>query len=65
MLSFLEFINEGNPLARVKKHEDKGRPSAGITAWRADKSDKENKANMKSFDKELRDKRPKFTTKED
>ena len=56
MLSFLEFINEGNPLARVKKHEDKGRPSAGITAWRAGKSDKENKANMKSFDKELRSK---------
>lgn len=59
MLTFLEFINviqEGNPLARVKKFEDKNRPTAGITAWRGNKSDKENKANMKSFDKELRDK---------
>lgn len=54
MLSFLEFINEGNPLARVKKFEDKNRPTAAITAWRDKKSDKENKSNMKSFDKELR-----------
>jgi len=54
MLSFLEFINEGNPLARVKKHEDDNRPSAGITAWRSDKSKKENKERMKDFDKDLR-----------
>lgn len=57
MLSFLDFLLEGNPLARVKKMEDKGRPSAGITAWRGNLSKAENKERMKEFDKDLKKKR--------
>lgn len=61
MLTFFEFLEEsnleeGNPLARVHKHEKEGRPSAGITGWRAGLTDKENKGRMKSFDKDLKDK---------
>ncbi len=60
MLTFLEYIQEraleeGNPLARVKKHEDEGRASAGITGWRAGLPHHENKARMKAFDKDLKD----------
>lgn len=59
MLSFSEFLqernlDEGNPLARVDKFEKKNRPTAAITGYRANKSDAENKAAMKSFDKDVR-----------
>jgi hypothetical protein len=59
VLRFFEFLQErnleeGNPLARVHKFEKKDRPTAAITGYRAGKSDTENKAAMKSFDKDLR-----------
>lgn len=59
MLSFTEYlqeknIEEGNPLARVQKFEKTNRPTAAITGYRAGKSPEENKAAMKSFDKDLR-----------
>lgn len=54
MLRFIDFLLEGNPLARVAKFEKKDRPSAGITAWRANLSKGENKKRMKDFDKDLR-----------
>lgn len=58
MLTFFEFIKEnleeGNPLSRVQSFEKKNRPTAAITGYRANKSDTENKAAMKSFDKDLR-----------
>lgn len=59
MLSFIEYlqeknIEEGNPLARVQKFEKTNRPTAAITGYRAGKSPEENKAAMKSFDKDLR-----------
>lgn len=61
MLTFFEYLqernlDEGNPLSRVHKFEKTNRPTAGITGYRAGKSDTENKAAMKSFDKDLRDK---------
>lgn len=59
MLSFTEYlqeknIEEGNPLSRVQSFEKKNRPTAAITGYRAGKSPEENKAAMKSFDKDLR-----------
>jgi hypothetical protein len=59
VLRFFEFLqertlDEGNPLARVHKFEKKNRPTAAITGYRANKSPEENKAAMKSFDKDLR-----------
>ena len=59
MLSFTEYLqernlDEGNPLTRVQKFEKANRPTAAITGYRSGKSPEENKAAMKSFDKDLR-----------
>lgn len=56
MLSFFEFLKEGNPLARVHSFEKKNRPTAAITGYRAGKSPEENKKNMKSIDSDLKSK---------
>ena len=61
MLSFFQYlqereIEEGNPLARVQKFEKTNKPTAAITAFRADKSSAENKSAMKNIDTDLKSK---------
>jgi hypothetical protein len=56
MKTFKQFVAEGNPLARVKKHIDDGRPFAGISAERSHLSPQENKKRMKQLEKMVREK---------
>ena len=51
MLTFKQFINEGNPLARMKTHGDEGRHFVGISAARPGLSKKEIAKRMKTLGK--------------
>ena len=54
MISFKEFLEESS-LARIKSKSDKG-GMAALSASRADKSAKENRARAKQLDKDIRGK---------
>jgi len=54
VLTFKQFINEGNPLARMKQHSDEERHFVGISAARPGLSKKEIKARMKALGQHFR-----------
>lgn len=54
MLTFKQFINEGNPLARMKSHEKEGRHFVGISAARPGLSKKEIKRRMRALGQHFR-----------
>ena len=55
MLTFKEFLAEGNPLARMYKHSKEGRHFVGISAARPGQTKKQRKAAMKDLQKHFRD----------
>lgn len=54
MKTFKEFMAEGNPLARVKKHVDDDRHFVGMSAERGGLSPEENKKRMKELKNKVR-----------
>ena len=55
MLKFKEFLKEGNPLARMYKHEQEGRHHIAISAARPGQSKKQRKEAMNKLKKHFRD----------
>lgn len=53
MITFKEFLNEGNPLAQMHKHAMKGRHFVALTSEREGKSKKENEKNFKELKKKV------------
>jgi hypothetical protein len=54
MKSFQQYLDEGNPLAKIKAHADSGRHIVALSAQRAEASTQENNARHKELKKKVR-----------
>ena len=54
MKSFQQYLDEGNPLSKIKAHADSGRHFVALSAQRAEASTQENNARHKELKKKVR-----------